>query len=106
MIRIFSLITVLTLFVGCAATTERREAQNLAQAKKASKAFEFDGHCGMGLCRKKDRVPCDPTITVEYKTKNYCFSTEEARDTFLRDIDKNIRMANENWAAFGGGMSR
>lgn len=60
-------------------------------------AVEFDGHCAMGLCRKGAKVKCDPTITAAYQGKNYCFSSEEARDTFMKDVDKNVKNANDAW---------
>ena len=103
MIRFLVLALVLTGITACSSASKRQEEQNIAQAKKDAKAFEFDGYCGMGLCRKKNRVPCNPEITHEYKGKNYCFSSSEARATFIRDIDNNIRMANEQWSAIGGG---
>ena len=60
-------------------------------------AVEFDGNCAMGLCRKGAKVKCDPTITAAYQGKNYCFSTEEARDTFMKDIDGNLKKSNTAW---------
>jgi len=100
-------LMVMVLALGptaCATSNRRVEEQQLAEVKQQTKAYEFDGNCGMGLCRKKGRVPCDPRITLEYKNKNYCFSSTEARDTFIRDIDNNIEMAQEQWSSVGAGQ--
>lgn len=103
MIRFFSLILLLSLPMACTSASKRAEEQNLATAKKHAKAFEYDNYCAGGLCRKRGRVPCNPEITLEYKGKNYCFSSDESRDHFIRDIDNNIKMADEQWSAIGGG---
>jgi YHS domain-containing protein len=62
-------------------------------------AVEFDSNCAMGLCRKGAKVKCDPTITAAYQGKNYCFSSEEARETFMKDIDGNLKKSNRAWDA-------
>jgi hypothetical protein len=62
-------------------------------------AVEFDGNCAMGLCRKGAKVKCDPTITAAYQGKNYCFSSEEAREAFMKDIDGNLKKSNTAWDA-------
>ena len=67
---------------------------------------EFDGHCPMGLCRKKGKVKCDPSITAAYKGKNYCFSNTEARETFMKDIEKNVKQAHETWGSMIDGNRR
>lgn len=103
MYRLLALSLIFSSVTACTSASKRAEAQNLAKAEKNAKAFEFDGYCAGGLCRKKGRVPCDPNITLEYKNKNYCFSSTESRDHFIRDIDNNIRMADEQFSAIGGG---
>lgn len=69
------------------------------KAAVAPLAVEFDGNCAMGLCRKGAKVKCDPTITAAYQGKNYCFSSEEARDTFMKDIEGNVKKSNDAWNA-------
>lgn len=103
MIRTLALSVLLVGVTACSTAATREEKQTITEAKKEGKVFEFDGFCGMGLCRKKGRVPCNPEITHEYKGKNYCFSSEEARATFVRDIDNNIQKATSEHAALGGG---
>ena len=100
--RHFLLIAMLlTGLTACSSASKRDEEQALAQAKKNTKAFEYDGYCAGGLCMKKGKVPCDPEITLNYKDKNYCFSSVKSRDNFIRDIDNNIKMANEQYSAIG-----
>lgn len=100
----FIALSVLALaLAACSSAEKRAETQAITNAQNEGKMFEFDGNCGMGLCRKKARVPCNVDITLEYKGKNYCFSSTEARDTFVQNIDNNIKMANERWSSIGGG---
>ncbi|MFP5492413.1 MAG: hypothetical protein ACLGG0_12990 [Bacteriovoracia bacterium] len=73
------------------------------KAEIKSAPVEFDGHCAMGLCRKGQKVKCDPEITAAFKGKNYCFSSLEARDTFMKNVDANAKKAHAVWgSSFGG----
>jgi len=76
---------------GCTSCDKEKKAVT------ANKAVEYDGHCAMGLCLKSQQVKCDPTITAAYKGKNYCFSSEKARDNFMKDIDANVMKSNKAW---------
>ncbi len=69
-------------------------------------AFEFDGACPMGLCRKGQRVKCDPEITLAHAGKNYCFSSLEARETFMKDLNGNLVKANNLWKRLQAAGSR
>jgi YHS domain-containing protein len=71
---------------------------NCSKAEKPKPiAYEFDNNCAMGLCRKEAKVPCDPTITAAFNGKHYCFSSEEARATFMKDAEANAKKAHEVW---------
>ena len=97
-------LIALLLVVG-ACSHGKKGCENCAKEKKEVVAapVEFEGHCAMGLCHKKSaKVKCDPNITAAYKGKNYCFSTTEARDAFMKDIDSNVKKAHQTWNSIGG----
>jgi hypothetical protein len=98
------LVIMLIVLAGCA--HHHNKDHKCACDKKAeiqSAPVEFDGFCAMGLCRKGQKVKCDPEITAAFKGKNYCFSTLEARDTFMKNVDANTKKAHAVWGTnFGG----
>ncbi len=81
---------------------------NCSKAAEAPKAvvMEFDGACPMGLCRRNKKVACDPEITLAHQGKNYCFSSLEARETFMKDINGNLKTANKRWKVMQAAGSR
>lgn len=95
---ILSLVLLSTLAVAQAATAPEKNSSE----KKAAEVqeAEFGGHCPMGLCLKK-RVKGDEKFPLDYKGKHYVFSSEEARNNFKKDIDKNIQTANSEWSGMG-----
>jgi YHS domain-containing protein len=56
----------------------------------------YEGNCAMGMCLKK-KVKGDERYSVDYKGKHYVFSSPQARDKFLANIDRNINLANRQW---------
>lgn len=106
---LFSLLTALFLITACSHKESCKDGscgKKGEDVKTTDRVPEFDGHCAMGVCLKKERIPCDPKIVTEYKGKAYCFSSDAARDAFLKDIEKNTARAHEQWAESGGGSSR
>jgi len=102
MLRSFYALSLLLVLTGCAQERLRQQAEvHEAEVKKETKAAEFDGHCGLNLCLKKNMVKCDPNVTLEYKGKNYCFVDTDARDKFIEKIEYNLRSANEQWMIMG-----
>ncbi len=102
-----ALLIVLLVLGACAHHGKKGHDCSCDKKKEVVAApVEFEGNCPMGLCRKKGKVKCDPNITAAYKGKNYCFSTIEARDTFMKDIDKNVKEAQERWADIITGRPR
>jgi len=107
------ILTLLTLS-ACAHKHHDHHAEkkdhdcNCSKAAEAPKpqAYEFDGLCPMGLCRKGQKVKCDPEITLAHKEKNYCFSSLEARETFMKDIEGNLKTANKRWKVMQAAGSR
>lgn len=91
----------LLIFTFAACTSHHPGSEAEKEAKIAAIKPAYEGHCAMGLCRKK-RVPGEANYSVMYKGNKYLFSSEEARDTFLSDIDKNIKNANREWEAAKG----
>ena len=100
---LFVLLSVLTLASSCAHKTKAKTSDDVAVTDKV---HEFDNHCAMSICLKKGRVPCNTKITHEYKGKAYCFSSDTARDAFLKDVDKNAARAHEQWAESGAASGR
>lgn len=102
MIRTILTLGTLLIFASCASRNDEARAKaHEAEVKKETKAAQFDNYCGMNLCLKKQRVKCDPTVTLDYKGKQYCFENTKARDKFAENIDYNIRTANEQWIIMG-----
>lgn len=103
--RFFLLLTMMLVLGACShggkkdhhGKDHKCNCEKKAEVKPV--AVEFDGNCAMGLCRKGAKVKCDPTITAAYQGKNYCFSSEEARETFMKDIDGNVKKSNGAWNA-------
>lgn len=91
------LMVCLMIVMSGACAHKKRASDAEVRAVKQSKAVEFDSHCANGLCLKKKKVPCDPTITTEYKDRLYCFSSEQAKANFLKDVDNNARNAHQEW---------
>jgi hypothetical protein len=91
------LMLSLMILVAGACAYKKRASDAEVRAVESSKAVEFDGNCANGLCLRKVRVPCDPTITTKYGDRMYCFSSEQAKTNFLKDVDTNVRNAHREW---------
>jgi hypothetical protein len=115
--KILLLIAFALMFSACAHKKHHAHHDHQAEKKdhdchcskaEAPKpvAMEFDGACPMGLCRRNQKVTCDPEITLAHKGKNYCFSTLEARETFMKDIEGNLKTANKRWSVMQAAGSR
>ncbi len=102
-LRLLALSAVLAFAGACA---HKRTSDQEREVIRETRAFEFDNHCANGLCMKKKKVPCDPTITTEHKGKSYCFSSEAAKANFEKDIDANVRNAHQEWQIMGGNSIR
>ena len=99
--RILLCLLVSMAFSSCAhqkKCDESSPCQKEGSYKKAETetTFAYDGHCPMGLT-KKLKVKGNPKYRVEYKGKNYLFSSPEARDSFLSKIDHHIKKADNHW---------
>lgn len=92
------LLLCLVLLFGFSACAHKKSCDKPACSKKAEvkEDVAFDGNCPMGLCMKKV-VKGEKQHRVEYKGKIYYFSTAEAKDQFLSNIDDNIKKANTQW---------
>jgi YHS domain-containing protein len=95
--------TLLLLTLGACASYHQKPneaAQAAPVAAEVKNPAAYNGHCPMGLCLKK-MVKGDEKYDVEYKGKRYIFSSPEARDKFVSNIDANIKKANNHWARNG-----
>jgi YHS domain-containing protein len=90
------ILCLLMIFSFGACTSHHPGSEAEKEAKAAAVKPAYEGHCAMGVCRKV-RVPGQAKYSVMYRGNKYLFSTEDARDDFLSDIDKNIKKANREW---------
>lgn len=58
----------------------------------AAFAGEYDNMCAMGLAMGKE-IATDCTISGDIGGKTYCFGSEEAKTTFMKDPDGNLAKA-------------
>jgi YHS domain-containing protein len=54
---------------------------------------EYDNMCTMGLAMGKE-VKTDCSISGQIDGKTYCFGSEEAKTTFMKDPKGNLAKAN------------
>jgi hypothetical protein len=94
---IFILISLFSVFMLGSCAHKKKCCGGEAKPASSVQAFEFENTCPMGLCRKGQRVKCNPEITLAHKGKNYCFSSLEARSEFMKDVNGNIKKAAERW---------
>lgn len=100
--RLVLSLCLLSLFaISCASHHPGSAAEK--EAKLAALEPAYGGNCAMGMCKKKT-VPGKLKYKVDYRGNRYLFSSEEARDTFLADLDRNIDRANTEWAARANSM--
>jgi len=60
---------------------------------------EFGGTCTMGLAEgKRIKTDCKITWTDEKDGKLYCFGNEDSKAFFLKDPQRNLQKAKENFA--------
>lgn len=89
----------LVMLLGLGACAHKEGCSDKSACSKKTEVKEivaFEGNCPMGLCYKKF-VKGDKSHRVEYKNKVYYFSSEEAKDKFLSNIEGNIKKANVYW---------
>ena len=98
--KIFLSLVILLSIGGCANREDKTVQPTTANATAEKSEVAFGGHCAMGLCLKK-KVKGDPKYSVDYKGKTYLFSSEEAKQNFLKDVDGNIAKANKQFTALG-----
>jgi YHS domain-containing protein len=53
---------------------------------------EFSNMCSWGLANQKD-VKTDCSVNATIKGKTYCFSSQEAKDNFMKSPDANLAKA-------------
>jgi YHS domain-containing protein len=60
--------------------------------------YEYGGTCAAAMKANKPEIKGDPAYSLEHKGRHFCFSSPEARDSFKKNIDKNIAIADRNYA--------
>ena len=58
---------------------------------------EYDNMCTMGLAMCKD-IQTDCSINGQLGGKTYCFGSEEAKTTFMKDPQGNLAKAQEYYS--------
>lgn len=53
---------------------------------------EFSNMCSWGLANQKD-VKTDCSVNATIKGKTYCFSSQDAKDNFMKSPDANLAKA-------------
>jgi YHS domain-containing protein len=54
----------------------------------------YDNMCAMGLAMGK-QIETDCSISGEIGGQTYCFGSQEAKDTFMKNPDDNLAKANK-----------
>lgn len=90
-------MVLLLTFSACANREHSGSTPIVNTTKETKKDVAYGGHCGMGLCLKK-KVKGIEKYSLDYKGKTYLFSSEEAKAKFIKDIDKNIQIANKQYS--------
>lgn len=93
--KIFVLCLCLLTLGACA--NQRGVDTKKAQTAAVESEAEYGGKCAMSMCKKSDKAG-DERYSVDYRGKHYIFSSPEARDNFVSEIDSNIKKADEQWA--------
>ena len=57
---------------------------------------EFGNKCAMSLVNGKD-TPTDCSINESYGGKTYCFSSQKARQVFMKSPAENLAKAHKEW---------
>lgn len=91
---------LLMVFSFAACTSHHPGSEAEKDAKIAAIKPEFEGKCANGLCHNIKKQG-NEKYSVYYRGKKYLFSSENARDEFLSNIDANIEKANKQWQAMG-----
>ena len=57
----------------------------------------YEGKCATGVLNKHCNIRANKDIYYDYRKVRYFFSTEEAKQQFVRNIDANIMKADGIW---------
>jgi YHS domain-containing protein len=93
------LFLLFTLVLGSCASEQERIQKTADKAEMSKGAnLAYGGNCAMGMCHKKVH-PGNAKHSVDYKGKRYLFTSDDARDKFISDIENNIKNADKEWAS-------
>jgi YHS domain-containing protein len=86
--------------LASACSSAPKPADQIVVTHKAADKMnvEFDGKCAMGVANGLMDHLGKADYRVDYKNKTYYFESADARDKFLKQIDKNVKRANLAWA--------
>ncbi len=97
----FVMLVFLLTLGACASHQQNGQTVEAAPVVvPVKKEAAYNGNCPMGLCLKK-MVKGDDKYELEYKGNRYIFSSSEARDKFVSNIEANIKKADAHWAVNG-----
>jgi hypothetical protein len=99
--RLLRTLPVLVLTLSACAhhevTPTAAQPEPAPVATPAKVEYEFGGRCAASVKANHFDVQGDPKYTIENGGKTYCFSSAKARDTYSRNLDKNIKTSQRNW---------
>ena len=62
----------------------------------------FDGYCAYSVAQNNFGILGKKDYSFEHAGMTYYFSSEEKMKTFKKDLDKNLKSANEHWESRAG----
>ena len=93
MMRYFSIVAGISLLAATAGVLAAEDEEQAVE--EVAIEGEFDNQCAMGLAMEQ-HVDTDCSINWTGTDGNtYCFSDEEAKATFLKDPEGNLKKATE-----------
>lgn len=94
-------IFMITVMLSLPAMAMKENSRTVASSPEAKTVkVAFDGNCAWGMCHKKVGKG-KAEYFIDYKGERYLFSSEEQRDQFTAEIDKNILKAKANYESIG-----
>jgi Tfp pilus assembly protein PilF len=101
--KLLPLLFFALILAGCSSSekTETTATQGAASDVKSQESkiqYEYGGSCAAAMKANKTGIKGDPAYSLEHNDRHFCFSSEKARDSFKKNIDKNIADADRNWS--------
>lgn len=83
------------LLAGCTHHDTVKDAEHHHHDKKDKATFE--GKCAYSVAHNEFDVDGKNEFTLQHAGVTYFFSSEEKKNDFEKDLDKNLNSARQNW---------